>query len=220
MTIIAIDSDPGSDGDLIAASVAARLGLTLVDEKSLLDTLCCEDQRIAKTILGEECSHLPDKDGFPWRNLGTKLHIELLRLAQQEQILLHWPCATYLLAEVGHVLRIKVRAPLNMRVRRYASRCGCNEQEARRRIQQYEGKTRFVFGVCFGIKPSMRPAIYSLVADTGWLAASDWSDEIVELASEEEFAPTTESNAMLRWQILQLPGEVDGRPRRSCDASP
>lgn len=213
MTVIAFDSDPGSDGDLIAATVATRLGLILVDD-------ACLFERIKRQGIDLPTAFLADEAGtYPWRTLGTKLHLELVRLTQQDQILLHWPCAPYLLADVGHVPRIKVRAPLSTRVRRYAARCGCDEQEARRRILQHEGKTRHILSACFGIDAPMAAETYSLVADTGWLTAADWADEIIELAGDGEFAPTAASQAMLRWLLLQLPQEPDAAFCHDCDAA-
>lgn len=220
MTVIAIDSDPGSDGDLIAAIVAARLGLKLVDEAFLFQRLNCQGLGLPATLAGGDSDGLAEYSTFPWRTLGTKLHLELLRLAQRDQMLLHWPCAPYLLAGVGHVPRIKIRAPLSVRARRFAVRCGCDEQEARRSFQQYEEKIRFILSACFGIQAPANAETYSLVADTGWLAAAEWADEIVELAHDAEFAPTTTSQAMLRWLLLQLPQEPDARKPRDFDASP
>ena len=219
MTVIVIDSDPGSDGDLIAATVATQLGLNLVDEACLFERLKCRGVELPATLLGRDREEVAAHGVYPWRALGTKLHLELLRLAQQDQILLHWPCASYLLADVGHIPRIKVRAPLSMRVRRYAARCGCDEREARRRIQQYEGNTRFIFSACFGVQAPLDAECYSLVADTGWLASADWADEIIEMAGDAEFAPTVASQAMLRWQLLQLPQEPDAAIPCDCDSS-
>jgi hypothetical protein len=219
MTVIVIDSDLGSDGDVIAATVAARLGLSLVDEAFLFERLRSRGVNLPTAIPCRNREGVVANGGYPWRSLGTKLHLELLRLAQQDQILLHWSCASYLLAEVGHVPRIKVRAPLSMRVRRHAARCGCDEREARRRIQQHEGKTRFIFSACFGVHAPLDAECYSLVADTGWLASVDWADEIIEMARDAEFSPTVASQAMLRWQLLQLPQEPDEPVACDCDAS-
>lgn len=213
MTVIAIDSDLGSDGDLIAATVATRLELNLIDDAFLFERLKHHGLAIPETFAANP------NESFPWCTVGTKLRLELLLLAQQEQILLHWPCAPYLLAEIGHIPRIKVRAPLSVRVRRYAARWGCNEQEARRRIAEHEGKTRFIFNACFGVS-SPRPAdTYHLVADTGWLAPADWADEIVELAKDQEFAASTASQGMLRWLLLQLPQAQDTTHPAECSAT-
>jgi cytidylate kinase len=212
MTVIAIDSDPGSDGDLIAATIAAQLGLNLVEEACLFERLKRKGVPIPPSIPGED-------ETFPWQCLGTQLRLEVLRLAQQDQILIHWPCATYLLAEVGHVPRIKVRAPLSLRVRRHAARCGCDEQEARRRIQQHETTTQFLLNKCFGIDWADDARGYSLVADTGWLAAADWADEIVDLAGDAEFVPTPASEATLRWLLLQLPQEPETPMPCDCGLS-
>ncbi len=220
MTVIVIDSDPGSDGDLIAATVATRLGLSLVDEACLFERLKCRGVDLPAAISGRDLGGIAAHGAYPWRALGTKLHLELLRLAQQDQILLHWSCASYLLADIGHIPRIKVRAPLSMRVPRHAARCGCDEREARRRIQQHEGKSRFIFSACFGVQAPLDAECYSLVADTGWLASVDWADEIIEMASDAEFAPTVASQAMLRWQLLQLPQEPDAAIPCNCNLSP
>jgi cytidylate kinase len=217
MTVIAIDSEAGSDGDMIAATVATRLGLNLVDEACLFERLRGRGVHVPQAFLSADYFALEDHQIESCRSLGTKLHVELLRLAQQDQILIHWPCATYLLADIGHVLRIKVGAPLSVRVRRHAARCGCNEQEARRRIEQDEGKTRFILSACFGIQARADAHIYSLVADTGWLAAGDWADEIVDLARDTDFVPTSASQAMLRWLLLQLPQEPDAPVPRCCN---
>lgn len=219
MTVIAFDSDPGSEGDLIAATVATRLGLTIVDHACLFKRLKRHGVDMPAAFLDGEADGCAQASTLPWRTVGTKLQLELLRLAQQDQILLHWPCAPYLLADVGHIPRIKVRAPLSMRVRRYAARCGCDEQEARRRILQHEGNTRFILSACFGIDAPMDAETYTLVADTGWLTAADWADEIVELAGDGEFAPTATSQAMLRWLLLQLPQEPNAPICHDRDAA-
>ena len=133
MTVIAMTREIGSRGMEVAAGVAARLGLKIVRSEMIADG-------IAERLKIEPSAFLRYMEGSAslverWRIKHRKLvHYtaeEILRVAQQDNVLIKgWGTAT-LLRDLPQVISVRVCAPMEFRVmqqkRREQPRCICAE---------------------------------------------------------------------------------------------
>ena len=198
MPVIAIASEIGSEGNLIATQVARRLGLTLMDHSNVLDRLARHGFAIPPVGIGNEPHKVTHEKDWPLHKIGKIISTEILFLAQKNSMLLLSPYAPHLLAGIGHIPRILVCAPLIRRAKNFATTYDCNEAEARREIDLSETRANHILEACFGVELPSHDHHFDLVADTGWLGPQDWAEEIVSLVQDEDFLPTAASCSRLR----------------------
>lgn len=204
MPVIAIASETGSEGDLIATQVARRLGLTLMDHGNVLERLERHGFAIPRADSGHEPNTVPHEKDWQLNKIGKIISSEILFLAQKNSMLLLSPYAPHLLAGISHIPRIRVRAPLIRRTKNFATTHHCSEAEARREIGLSEARAHYILKVYFGVKCPSHDHHFDLVVDTGWLGTQDWTEEIINLLQDEDFLPTAASCSKLRALALNV----------------
>src|SRR5258705_3105181 len=141
MTVIAMTREIGSLGIDVAAGVAERLGLAIIDSEIVANT-------VAKRLGVEAGALLRYVDGSAsiierWlisrRKLSLYTSEEILLLAQRGNVLIRgWGAAT-LLCDMLQVISVRVCAPMNFRVKVIMERLGTKEADAvREQVQSYD----------------------------------------------------------------------------------
>jgi Cytidylate kinase-like family len=198
MPVIALASELASDGKLIAKQVAARLGLSFLDHSNVLDRLEQHGFSMPDLADPQRRKDLGQQKNWQLRKIGKIISSEILFLAQKNSMMLHSPYAPYLLAGVSHIPRIRVRTPTTQRAKNFAGAHACDEIQAFHRVRANDEREAFVLEACFGVQSPGRIEHFDLVADTGWLNTRDWTEQILDLVQDADFAPTTSSRAKLR----------------------
>ena len=78
MPVIAIASETGSEGDLIATQVARRLGLTLMDHGNVLERLERHGFAIPPVGIGNEPHAVTHEKDWPLHKIGKIISTEIL----------------------------------------------------------------------------------------------------------------------------------------------
>src|SRR3990170_3140405 len=119
MAIITISHEMGAGGPEIGMAVAQRLGYRYADHELILDTA----QRYG--LLEEKLSHLDESKPSFFERLDTETHqyitaiqTTLLEFADQDNVVLMGRSGQWLLRGIPHVLRVRVKAPFELRVKR------------------------------------------------------------------------------------------------------
>ncbi len=199
MAVIAIASETGSEGTAIAQHVARRLGLSLLDHSNILERLAGNGCTVVDLSTGGSAA----ENNWQLHKIGKIIASEILFLAQKNSMMLHSPYAPHVLAGISHILRIHVRTPAVQRAKNVAKAKGYSESEAYRQISRTEAQSDHLLANCFGVEFPGRADLFDLVADTGWLSAQDWSEQIVDLAQDPDFLPTAASRAKLQERASQ-----------------
>jgi cytidylate kinase len=202
MPIVTISHEIGSGGPEIGQQLAERLGYKHVDQELISEAA----QRYG--LLEEKLSHLDESKPSLFerfdaetRRYITAIQTSLYEFAEQDNVVLMGRGGQWLLRGIPHVLRVRVTAPFELRVKRLAKKLAGSMGEqtnlrtvtemARRDDNEKAGRMRYLYEVDL-----TDPALYELVINTEKLAISAAVEVIAGVARRPEMQ-TTEAGAQL-----------------------
>lgn len=196
MAIITISHEMGAGGPEIGMTVAQRLGYRYADHELILDTA----QRYG--LLEEKLSHLDESKPSFFERLDTETHqyitaiqTTLLEFADQDNVVLMGRSGQWLLRGIPHVLRVRVKAPFELRVKRALKKMAGQMGEAvnprtvtdmvRRDDAEKSGRFRYFYELDIN-----DPSFYELVLNTEKVSIETAVELIATAARRPEFATT------------------------------
>lgn len=198
MAIVTISHQLGAGGPEIGMAVAQRLGYRYVDQELIQDAV----RRYG--VLEEKLSHLDESKPSLFerfdaetRHYITILQTTLLEFAEADNVVLMGRGGQWLLRGIPHVLRVRVIAPFEARVRNWMKRTAAltgetpNQRAAadfiRRDDSEKAGRMRYLYEVDIG-----DPNLYDLVLNTEKLPYEVAAD-MIEGAARHPALATTEA---------------------------
>ncbi len=208
MAIVTVSHEMGSGGAEIGAALAERLGYRYVDQDMI--TQAAHQYGVGEeklTQLDETKPSLFERFDVETRQYITVLQSALLDVAELENVVLMGRGGQVLLRGITHVLRIRVMAPFDMRVKRVmkkmAGRMGesvdvrTTAEMVRRNDHEKFGRMRYLYDVDWG-----DPALYDAVINTDKLSIEAGVDLIIGLLHRPELAATEASRQAVRDRAL------------------
>ncbi len=200
MPLITMPREMGSLGKDVAAEVAKRLGKSVVHHE-IADQLA-NKMRLRKSHV---MRFLEGKSGM-WEKMATdetSLSIftadEIFRIAESQDVAVirGWG-ATHLLNQVSHVMRVRVCAPYETRVKRMMERLKTDDQafvdkEIRMSEEAHTAITRRHFDLNW--KDAEH---YDLVLNTERVSVEECASSLLDLLKSPHFRETDESRQRLR----------------------
>lgn len=198
MSVVTISHEMGSGGSVIGRMLAERLEYRYVDQDMISQAAQrygCVEAKL--TTLDETKPSFLERFDVETRLYITVLQSALLDVAEQDRAVIMGRSGQILLRGVAHVLRMFVRAPFEVRVRRVMRKMA-EDGEAidgraaaelvRRTDQQKIGRMRYLFDIAWA-----DPAHYDLVLDTERLSPEAGVELVLGLLRRPEFAGTEAS---------------------------
>jgi cytidylate kinase len=202
MAIITISHEIGAGGPEIGQQLGTRLGYRYVDQ----DLVSNAAQRYG--LLEEKLSHLDESKPSLFerfdaetRRYITVIQTALYEFAEQDNVVLMGRGGQWLLRGIPHVLRVRVMAPFDVRVKRLGKKLAgpMGEQTnprtvtemVRRDDSEKAGRMRYLYEV--GITD---PTLYELVINTEKLSVAAAVGVIAGAVEQPELA-TTPASAQL-----------------------
>jgi cytidylate kinase len=202
MAIITISHQMGAGGSEVGIGTAQRLGYRYVDQELLQDAV----RRYG--LAEEKLSHLDESKPSLFerfdaetRRYITVIQTALYEFAEQDNAVLMGRGGQWLLRGIPHVLRVRVMAPFDVRVKRLSKKLAgpMGEQTNARTVTELvrrddaekAGRMRYLYEV--GIAD---PALYDLVINSEKLSVGAVVGLIGGLVSQPELA-TTPASAQL-----------------------
>jgi osmotically-inducible protein OsmY len=193
MTIVTISRGSFSGGIAVAGLVAERLCVPCISREEVRDAAHAADG------VRESPGATLDEPPRFWQKTPGKLpaHLNRLRARMLEQapageFVYHGQAGQLLLGGVDHVLRVRVDAGEEYRVRTAMADFGLDEDEARRYVKTVNGQlkkwTRFLYGVDWE-----DPLLYDVVLRVDRVGVEGTADTIVHMTELPQFCPTDES---------------------------
>jgi cytidylate kinase len=196
MSVITISRGTFSGGLMIAERVAAALeyrniGRDLIVEKAALSGV---PQEILLNALQKPPSFLE-------RIKHSKyIYLSLIKAALTEEVRLgraiYHGNAGHLLLKGAPVLRTRIVAPLELRIRMAQERLNLSRAQALEHIRRMDSDlkkwTQYIYGVDW-----TDPSIYDVVLNLEHMTVQDASDVVAELVTKDAFALTPESLVLL-----------------------
>jgi len=170
MTVIAMTREIGSFGLDVAAGLATRLGLKIIQSdvvaNSIAERLGVGESAVLRYVNGS--ASLRERWQIDRRRLFHYAAEEILRVAQQGNVLIKgWGAAT-LLRDLPGVISVRVCAPMDFRVRVLMDRLGTKDANAvREQIERYEAARARTMRAYFNIERRIRAFIISCSIRSG-----------------------------------------------------
>lgn len=208
MAVVTISHEMGSGGPEIGAALAARLGYRYADQDMITEAArkygVVEDKL---SQLDESKPTLLERFEAHTRQYITVLQSALLDLAEHDNLVVMGRGGQYLLRGVAHVLRVRIMAPFEMRVKRVtkemAGKLGetVDPRAAAKMVRDNDhqkfGRMRYLYDVDWA-----DPALYDVVVNTEKLSTEAGVDVVVNLLRRPELAATEGSLQAVRDRAL------------------
>ena len=208
MAIIAISHQMGAGGSEIGMDVAQRLGYHYVDQELIQDAVrrygLAEDKL---SHLDESKPTLFERFDAETRHYITILQTTLLEFAESDNAVLMGRGGQWLLRGIPHVLRVRVIAPFEHRVRQWIKRTAEVGGEAphqraaadllRRDDSEKAGRMRYLYEVDLA-----DPALYDLVINSEKLRYEAAIGMIEHVVRRPEMATTDAARRIVGSRVL------------------
>jgi cytidylate kinase len=217
MTVVTISRGSYSGGRAVAGVLAERLGVPCISREEVRDAAHASAGSPETTD-----ATLEEPPRF-WQKTPGKLPAHLNRLragllerAPTGEFVYHGQAGQLLLAGVTHVLRVRVDADEDYRVRTAMADFKLGEDEARKYVRTLDGQlrkwTKFLYGVDWE-----DPLLYDIVLRVDRVGVEGAVDTLVAMTALPAFRPTVESSKayddlVLSTAVWEALGE-DGRTR-------
>jgi len=200
MAILTISRQYGSGGRDIGRRVADSLGYRFVDKERLfndLDGMGANWGRLARE-LDEVCPTLWERHDWQYRGYLAQLEALILGYAAEDRVVIIGRGASFLLRGTPHCLRVRVVAPLAVRLERVMVRESLGRQAAEKLITQVDRDRSSYLKINYGSEGE-REAEYDLTLDTGSLTFEEAADILRKgLAAKEPLATPAAKAALER----------------------
>jgi cytidylate kinase len=189
MTVIAMTREIGSFGLDVATGLAATLGLEILQSdtvaNSIAERLGVDESAVLRYVNGS--ASLLERWQIDRRKLFHFAAEEILRLAQQDNVLIKgWGVAT-LLRDLSGVISVRVCAPMDFRVRVLMDRLGTEDADAvREQIERYDAARARTMRAYFNVEQE-DPRLYHIVLNTQRLSIEACVKTVSELARSARF---------------------------------
>jgi cytidylate kinase len=208
MAIIIVSHQMGAGGPEIGMALSQRLGYRYVDQELLLDAA----RRYG--LAEERLSHLDESKPtfFERFDVETRLHITvlqstLLELAEQDNAVFVRGGGQCLLRGIPHVLRARIIAPFEHRVKQWIRRVAAmtGETPSQRAAQDFvrrddtekSGRMRYLYEVDIS-----DPMLYELIVNTEMLRHEAVVEMIERVVRRPEMATTPEGQRLVASRAL------------------
>jgi cytidylate kinase len=232
MAIITISHEMGAGGPEIGMALARRLGYRYVDQELISEAA----RRYG--LLEEKLAHLDESKPSLFERFDTEtrryitvIQTALLEFAEDDRVVLMGRGGQWLLRGIPHVLRVRVMAPFDLRVKRVTRKMAEQMGEAaqsrsvaemvRKDDVEKSGRMRYLYERDLG-----DPTLYDLVVNTEKLSTEAAAELIAGVASRPELATTEASRRLVadralasRVQVALLAHPETRRYRISVEAS-
>ena len=198
MPIITVSRGSMSGGQALAQCLASSLRVPCVGREILVQAAA--KLGVPEQVLAEKVEKSP---GF-WQRLTLERRIyvvavqaALAELAVAGDLLYHGFAGHMLLRGVPAVLRVRLIAPMPMRIRAIIEREGVAPEDAERVIQERDQNRRRWTEALYGVNLE-DPRLYDLVINLETMTVASACATVVAAAAQPEFVVTDEVRARLR----------------------
>ncbi len=202
MGIVAFTRELGSLGTFIAEELARRRGYRFV-RREILE----EAARVAP-VTEDELTRLIESPPGLWERLSLPArrhfyHVaaRVLEYAQGDDVVILGRWSTMLLRGVRHAVRVRVCAPLPLRVERLADRLGVSRQDAQALAERYDQGVRARIRQFFDVEWEDSD-LYDLVINTERVTVEQGCQLIEHLLDSPEFHADEASRQEVRDRAL------------------
>ena len=198
MNIVAISMELGSEAREVARRVARALAYPLIEREVLLqaaEKYAVKEETLAQ--VDERTLSFWEKFDEDKRRYRIFIESALLSLARDGGVVIAGRGAPLLLKEIDHAMKVRIVAPLEVRVERMMAREGLDHRSATMRVKGHDKEQAARFDHLFGVDWTL-PEHYDLVVNTGRGSLDTAAELIVQAAKMPLYQPTDASLQKIR----------------------
>jgi cytidylate kinase len=201
MSVIAISRGSLFATKKLAEGLKTRLGYRVISREEVIDA--AQRYGIGETGLGEKDIMELHPPGYWHERSDERMHYlicfktALLDFVVKESIIYHGNLAHILLNEVPFVLRVRVNAPLENRVKQVIDEEGISKEAAIEKIKDMDRKRRLWTQFLYDAEV-IDPIFFDLVLNLDRINIEDAIEMVVSEVKKEAFQPTEETMKTLK----------------------
>lgn len=208
MPIVTISRGSYSHGKEVAEKVAARLGYECVAREVLIEA--SQQFNIPEVQLVEAIEVAPSAfDPLAHRKKRFVAYIQaaLLRKVRSDNVVYHGFAGHFFLKTLPNVIKVRILADLEERIRIVMERDGVNWGEAARLIERLDEQRRQWSLSLYGMDPA-DPSLYDLVLNIRQLTVDGAVELVCQTARLPEFQTTPEALKVLDDLLLEAEARI------------
>jgi len=201
MSVIAISRGSLFATKMLAEGLGARLGYKIISREDVVET--AKRYGIEETGLGDKDIMESHPPGYWHDRSDERLHYltcfktALLDFAVEGSIIYHGNLAHVLLNEVPFVLRVRVNAPLENRIKPLMEELRISREEAIEKIKDMDHRRRLWIQFLYDAEV-IDPIFFDLVLNLERISINDAIEMVVTEVAKKPFQPTKESLKVLK----------------------
>jgi cytidylate kinase len=216
MAILTISREYGSGGRDIGRLVAERLGYRYVDKERLfadLEQTGARWGRVAKE-LDEVCPTVWERYDWQYRGYVAQVEALVMAYAAEDRVVIIGRGGSFLLKEVPFCLRVRLVAPLAVRLERIMTRESLGRTAAERLITQVDGDRACFIKANYGCDWDAED-VYDMTLNTASLTYEQVVELLIEGLADKDRLATPEARTRLKDLALayELKARVASDPR-------
>lgn len=219
MSIITISRGSYSKGKETAEKLAKELGYTCIGRDVLIEAsrhFNIPEIKLVRAL--HDSPSILDRFTYGKERYISFIRRELLESVQKDNVVYHGLAGHFFLQGIPHVLKVRIIASLEERVREEMKREGISEEKARQILVKDDYERRQWALHLYGID-TFDPSLYDIVLRVDRLSVDDAVDTIIHAIKRPCFTTTPESQQMLDDQVLSARIEsmlVNSYPTVKC----
>ena len=193
MSIIAISRGSYRRGKEVAEKVALKLNYACIDRDLLIDEMNLfhlPEIKLVRNI--HDATSILDRFPYGKERYIASIRSALLKRCREDNVVYHGLAGHFFVKDVSHVLKVRIIADLEVRVKNEAEREGISAQEARYILIKDDEERRKWALYLYGIDV-WDSKLYDRVLNVGAVTVDDVVDIIVNTVKLPCFQPTSDS---------------------------
>lgn len=207
MAIVSISRGCDSWGGAVAQEVATRLGYACLSRDIVVDAaeiFHVEEPKLVRAI--HDAPTLLERFTKEKERYVACVRAALLSFIKEDDVVYHGLAGHFLISDLPHILKVRIIADLDDRIRLEMERHRLSHAEAKKRIHEDDTQrlkwSRYLFGT-----DTTDPALYDLVIHIHGLSATDAASIICDTLKLPRFRTTPQGAMTLR--DLALAAEIE-----------
>lgn len=191
MAILTISREHGTGGEFIGRLIADRLNYIYVDKETLYQEIAASGPRWERSAreLDEVCPTFWERHDWEYRGYVALMESKILDYAAADRAVIVGRAGAILLRQVPFCLRVRLQAPLEIRLKRLMERETLSQKAARRLIKQLDRDRAGYYKVNYGVKWRQAEG-YDMIMNTASLSFDQVADNLMGALAEKDLLAT------------------------------
>jgi cytidylate kinase len=195
MPVVTISRQVGSLGDVIAAVTARRLNLELISGEKIHESARTCDPEYRDACALYESEHGPgwlERFFFDRPSYMSLFESLTYEFAAKGNVVIVGRGAQVVLRDVPGVFRVRVTAPVRVRVERIRERFGCSEEEAIKFVSKHDRERKNLITSVFDVDPRDW-SLYDMILNTHHFDSGSAAEVVISAIEKTADAPDMEA---------------------------